>query len=109
MDAIGLAAFAVMGAEAALAYQDSPLIAVVMGVMSATFGGIIRDVLCGESLTLMQPELYISCALLGSLVYVLLYYFGVQNGINAACGFLAGFTLRAAAIRYRLTLPQFGK
>ena len=107
MDALGLAAFAVLGTEAALAHQVAPLVAVVLGVMSATFGGIIRDVLCAEVLTLMQPELYISCALLGASVYVALDFFSVPVNITAAIAFLAALGLRAAAIVYGLKLPNF--
>jgi len=52
MDAIGLALFSVTGTQIALLHGVAPLVAVCMGVMTATFGGIMRDVLCGESLVL---------------------------------------------------------
>jgi len=48
MDAIGIALFAVVGTKIGLESEASPLIAVCMGVMTATFGGIARDVLCGK-------------------------------------------------------------
>jgi uncharacterized membrane protein YeiH len=107
MDAIGLAVFAIMGAQAALLHQAPPLIAIVMGVMTATFGGIMRDVLCAEVLTLMRPEIYITCALLGSTVYVAIQQFGLGEGLAVVCSFIAGFGLRAAAIVFKLTLPKF--
>ncbi|MEH6550309.1 MAG: trimeric intracellular cation channel family protein [Pseudomonadales bacterium] len=109
MDAIGLAAFTVMGTEAALHHQAPAIVAIVMGVMTATFGGIMRDVLCAEILTLMRPEIYITCALLGAVVYVLLSYFAVPSAIVASCAFSAAFGLRAAAMVWRLTLPRWGK
>lgn len=107
MDAIGLSVFAIMGAQAALAYGAPPFIAVVMGVMTATFGGIMRDVLCAEVLTLMRPEIYITCALLGAFVYVLLHQLGISESMALVIAFVAGFSLRAAAIRCKLTLPSF--
>ncbi|WP_295875194.1 trimeric intracellular cation channel family protein [uncultured Zhongshania sp.] len=107
-DAIGLAVFAVMGAQTALAHQVPSVIAVVMGVMTATFGGLMRDVLCAEVLTLMRPEIYISCALSSAVMYVALYQWGVGDSVAAGSAFLAGFGLRAAAIRFKLTLPRFG-
>ena len=107
MDAIGLSVFAIMGAQAALAHGAPPFIAVVMGVMTATFGGIMRDVLCAEVLTLMRPEIYISCALLGAFVYVLLHQLGMSESVALIVAFVAGFSLRAAAIRFKLTLPSF--
>lgn len=107
-DAIGLAVFAVMGAQAAVAHEVPPMIAVVMGVMTATFGGLMRDVLCAEVLTLMRPEIYISCALVGSAGYVGFYQTGVNESIAATVAFAMGFGLRAAAIWFKLTLPRFG-
>ena len=107
-DAIGLAVFAVMGAQTAMAHEVPPMIAVVMGVMTATFGGLMRDVLCAEVLTLMRPEIYISCALSGAVTYAVLHELGVTDSIAAGIAFIAGFGLRAAAIHFKLTLPRFG-
>lgn len=107
MDAIGLSVFAILGAQAALIYNAPPVIAVVMGVMTATFGGIMRDVLCAEVLTLMRPEIYITCALLGAVVYVGLYQLGLNESVSLITAFTAGFSLRAAAIRFKLTLPGY--
>jgi uncharacterized membrane protein YeiH len=108
MDAIGLSAFAVLGTEIALQQQENLLIAIVMGVMSATFGGILRDVLCAKTLTLMRPELYITCALFASIVYVVMAASGFSQSVIQACSFTAGFGLRALAIVYRLEIPRFG-
>ncbi len=105
MDAIGLAVFAVLGAQAALLHGAPPVVAIVMGVMTATFGGLMRDVLCAEVLTLMRPELYISCALLGAFSFVLLVQLGVDNNLSALVAFFAGATLRGLAIIFKLTLP----
>ena len=109
MDAVGLSVFAVLGAEAALQQQTPAMIAVVMGVMSATFGGLLRDVLCAEMLTLMRPELYISCAVTSALCYVLLSAMGVAFGLAAVLAFTAGFVLRGLAIVYGLTLPSHNR
>ena len=107
MDAIGLSAFAVLGAQVATAAVVPPIIAVVMDVMSATFGGIMRDVLCAEVLTLMRPEMYITCALLASFLFVVLDYAGLQSDWAAAVAFAGGLGLRSAAILFKLTLPKF--
>lgn len=107
MDAIGLSVFAMAGTQAALAVQDSVVIAVVMGVMTATFGGIIRDMICAELLTLLKPEIYITAALLGSLVYAGLFKLGVDQNIRILTSLGAGFGLRALAIIYGLKLPAY--
>lgn len=107
MDAIGLSVFAMAGTQAALAVQDSMVIAVVMGVMTATFGGIIRDMICAELLTLLKPEIYITAALLGALVYAGLFKLGVDQNIRILTSLGAGFGLRALAIIYSLKLPAY--
>lgn len=108
MDAVGLSIFAVLGAEAALQQQTPALVAIVMGVMSATFGGLLRDVLCAEMLTLMRPELYITCAVTSAALYVVLSMAGFDFATAALTAFAAGFVLRGVAIVYGVTLPKRG-
>lgn len=78
LDAVGLALFAVLGAEKTLALGVSSIIALVMGVMSATFGGIIRDVLGGEVPLLLRREIYVTAALAGAAVFVGLSVLGLS-------------------------------
>jgi uncharacterized membrane protein YeiH len=66
LDALGMAAYAVVGAAKAGSLGAPPFSAVVMGVLTATFGGIIRDVLAGEPSVLLRREVYVSAALLGA-------------------------------------------
>ena len=106
MDAIGLALFASVGTEIALKYGASGLIAVCMGVMSATFGGICRDVLCGSNLTLMNEEIYITTAVAGSSAYITFDFLGFPDSYSLIIGFIVAFALRAIAIIYDLKLPN---
>lgn len=107
MDAIGLATFCITGTAIALAQGVSPLIAVCMGVMSATFGGIIRDVLCSESLILSSRELYVTTAVAGATAYLLLRLANAEESVSILAAFSVGFGLRAAAILFGLKLPQY--
>ena len=106
MDAVGLALFAVVGTQIALNYGVSNLIAVCMGVMSATFGGICRDVLCGSNLTLMNEEIYITTAVAGSSVYLVFNQLGFDNSYSLVAGFSVAFILRALGIIYKIKLPN---
>jgi uncharacterized membrane protein YeiH len=106
-DAVGLAAYATYGAAKALGYGVPPVPAFVMGVVSACVGGIIRDVLASEPSVLMRPELYVTAAALSSAGYVALTLLGLGSAPAATIGALAGFALRAAAIRLRLHLPAY--
>ncbi len=107
LDAVGLAAYAVFGAAKALDVGIPPVPAALMGVLTACFGGIIRDVLAGEPSILMRPELYVTAAALASGLYVMLTLAGMDAFAAAMVAAAAGFTLRAAAIRWKLRLPAY--
>lgn len=107
LDAAGLAAFAAIGTQISLLHGAPPIIAIVTGVMSATFGGIIRDVLCAETLTLMQPEMYVTCAVFGASLFVAFDWLGMNSNIGVGLAFLACFGLRMAAIIFELQLPKY--
>lgn len=106
MDAVGLALFSVIGTEVALDFGTPSLIAVCMGVMTATFGGIARDVLCGSNLTLMSEELYITTSLAGSVAYLGLGTLNLPGSYDLIGGFLVAFVLRALAIVFHIKLPN---
>ncbi len=106
-DAVGMAAYAVIGAAKAVGYGLPALPAIVMGVLTASFGGIIRDVLAGEPSSLLRREIYITAAALGATCYVLLAALGLPSLVAGAVGTAAGFTLRALAIARGLALPGY--
>ncbi|OUR84609.1 hypothetical protein A9Q75_01880 [Colwellia psychrerythraea] len=106
MDAVGIALFAVVGTEIALEFGTSPLIAICMGVMTASFGGIARDVLSGSNLTLMNEELYITTTLAGSVMYLWLNTLSLPANYDLIGGFFIAFILRALAIRFHIKLPN---
>ncbi|MDC7674852.1 trimeric intracellular cation channel family protein [Asticcacaulis machinosus] len=109
-DAAGMALFAVVGAEIALANGTSGIVAVGMGVMTATFGGIIRDVLCQETSLVLQQEIYATAALIGALSYVLMtMVLHIDRPFAVLIAFAAGFIIRGLAIVYRLSLPIYGR
>jgi len=107
LDAIGLAAFSVIGAAKALDAGVSPLGAVAMGVLTGTFGGIIRDVLANQPSILLGREIYVSAAMLGSAVFVLLAGAGLDTFVAGIIGALAGFGLRAGGLAFGWTLPGY--
>lgn len=107
LDALGMAAYSVVGAAKAMALGVPPFAAVVMGVLTACFGGIIRDVLAGEPSVLLRREIYVTCALVGASVYVVLYMLGTPGFAAGVAGFAAAFALRGAAMLWGWTLPAF--
>jgi uncharacterized membrane protein YeiH len=97
----------VFGAAKALAFGVPPVVAVLMGVITACVGGIIRDVLAGEPSILLRPELYVTAAALASGLFVLLDWAGQPLAVAAGTAALLGFTLRALAIVRGLKLPGY--
>ncbi|MCB1643837.1 MAG: trimeric intracellular cation channel family protein [Pseudomonadales bacterium] len=107
LDAAGLAAYAVLGAQIGLAAGVENIIAIVTGVMTATFGGIIRDVVSHEPTVLLRQEIYITAALSGATIHVTLSYFDVPAAISAAIAVTFAFALRGGAMMFCWTLPAY--
>lgn len=107
LDAVGLSVYAVVGAAKALELGISPVVCVVMGVITATFGGIIRDVLANEPSILLKRELYISAAIVSATVFVTLSVLGVHETWAIAIAIALGFGVRAGAIIKGWSLPAF--
>ncbi|WP_240782020.1 trimeric intracellular cation channel family protein [Qipengyuania sediminis] len=106
-DALGLAGYAVLGAAKALAWGVPPVPAFVMGVVTGCVGGIVRDVIAGEPSIIMRPELYVTAAALAAALCVAGSGAGLPRETVWVGAALAGFALRAAAIRWRLALPAY--
>ncbi|MBN8649570.1 MAG: trimeric intracellular cation channel family protein [Caulobacterales bacterium] len=109
LDAVGIAAFSVVGASKALSIGVSPLNAVIMGVITCVFGGLIRDTLANQPNMLLRREIYISAAMLGSVAFVGLQYFHFGFWTCAFFAALCAFILRAGAIMFGWQLPGFRK
>ncbi len=107
LDAMGLAAYSVMGTVIGLEYDISPFAAIVTGIMTATFGGIFRDVISGEKSVLLSDEIYISAALLGAASFALLMTMGLDKNIAIFIAVILAFALRAAALLFGWTTPRY--
>jgi uncharacterized membrane protein YeiH len=106
-DALGLSLFATTGAERALLAGSGPVLAIAMGVITATFGGIVRDVLGAESPIVLSREVYVTAALLSAMVFVGGSLFGSPREIAITASLIAGFVLRGAAIHWGWSLPRY--
>ena len=105
-DAIGLAAFSVIGFKVALAQDVSPVIAVMMGVWTAIIGGLLRDIICNEIPLLLQREIYITASIAGSLSYLALDYWGVDAITNEFMMLFIIFAVRMLALKFDWHLPS---
>ncbi len=104
LDAVGLALFCVLGAEKAIAH--GPVVAATMGVITAVMGGIIRDILGGESPVIFRREIYATAALAGASIF-LLATLALPREPAILAGFTAALALRGLALRNRWSLPVY--
>lgn len=107
LDAIGLAAFSVMGAVKGLAITGSPAVSVITGMLTATFGGILRDLLAGEPSVLLRPEIYVTAALVGAAVFTAGDVAGLPQIVSGLAGFAAAFIVRGGALRFGWAFPSY--
>ncbi|MDB3936046.1 TRIC cation channel family protein [Granulosicoccus sp.] len=95
------------GARVAVEAEFGGIVAIVMGLLSATFGGLIRDVLCNEIPLILRNEIYATAALFGSLVYIVLESLTLPGSCAEFGGVLACFPVRALGLSRGLSLPNY--
>ncbi|MGF7008528.1 trimeric intracellular cation channel family protein [Aminobacter sp. BE322] len=107
LDALGMSAYAAIGAAKGLAATGSPTVAIVMGMLTATFGGILRDILAGEPSVLLKPEIYVSAAMAGAGIYTLAELAELPPAVSAVVAFVAAFMVRGGALKFGWTFPAY--
>ncbi len=106
-DAFGLGLFSIVGARIALEAGAPILIAVLMGAITGSAGGLLRDILCAEIPLILRRHIYAVASLIGATVYVLLEEVGLALTISAPVGAATVFLLRLAAMKWNLQVPSF--
>lgn len=107
LDAIGLGLFSVAGANKALEAGVSPVVAVAMGMISATVGGVVRDILGQEPSIILRREIYITASAIGAAVFVALQATPLDLNLTMFIAFLVTFVIRGAALIYGLSMPGY--
>ena len=107
LDAVGLAMVSIAGTAKGLDAGAGPVNAIVMGVITASLGGIIRDILGHEPSILLRKEIYVTAALVGALVYVALIGFNADKALAASLGFVVALVVRGLALVYGWSLPTY--
>jgi uncharacterized membrane protein YeiH len=106
-DAIGIGLFTSAGIDIAIRYGANNVYAIILGVISATFGGLIADIISNEIPSLLKRgELYATACLLGGICYVALEYTAASNNTQLIAAVLIVVTIRIVSKYKRLTLPE---
>lgn len=104
-DAIGLALFVVVGIEKTLVAGYPMWVAIVMGIITGSFGGVTRDILLNEEPLFFRKDIYATACLAGGVVYWLLSVSGAAPWVSqVVCG-VSVIGLRIAAVRFGWSLP----
>lgn len=98
-DTLGLGMFTILGVQKTLAVELSIPIALLMGAVSATFGGVIRDVLTNEVPLIFRKEIYASACILGGLVFLVLEQFSTFTNLNTLISILIVMVLRYQSVK----------
>ncbi len=113
-DTIGIAVFTLLGTEKGLNYGLHPFIAVIMGVVSAVMGGVLRDVLTQKTPLIFKKEIYALACFLGALFFLILRKLNMSINVQYILTIVLVVCVRTIAVKYKLQLPKikddlFGK
>ena len=106
-DTIGLAIFTIIGIEVGTDIGLNPLIVIALGIMTGSFGGVIRDILVNEIPVVFRKEVYATASLIGGMFYMGGQYFELDKLWNQLISIAVIIVIRLVAVKYELALPSF--
>jgi uncharacterized membrane protein YeiH len=106
-DTIGLGIFTIIGTEIGLQNDFHPMFCVALGMITATFGGVIRDTLSNEIPLIFQKEIYATACIIGATTYLILNEFQIDHNLIHVLTTLMVITVRLIAVKFKLKLPTF--
>jgi uncharacterized membrane protein YeiH len=104
-DTIGLGVFTLIGLEKGISFGLSPIICVILGTLTATFGGVIRDILCNEIPVLFRKEIYATLCIAGGILFFLLHELQLPENIISITVAVFIISLRLIAFKFNWSLP----
>ncbi|MFB9056380.1 trimeric intracellular cation channel family protein [Mariniflexile ostreae] len=104
-DTIGIGLFTVIGIEKGLSIELHPFICIALGTMTASFGGVIRDILCNEIPIIFRKEIYATACILGGVVYFILREFPIDDNWVFIISGLVVILARLLAVKFKIALP----
>ncbi len=105
-DTIGIGIFTLIGIQKALGLGLSPTIALIMGMVTAVFGGVIRDILCTEIPLIFRKEIYATACLAGGVIYLLSIHLGANNNMAMVVSMCIIISIRLVSVVKQIALPK---
>ena len=105
-DSIGLGVFTIYGLEKAMNFGLHEGFAVLIGITSATAGGVIRDILANEVPIILRREIYATACLAGALLFLLLKKLDLSFEYNAAITIVTILIIRTISVRFKFSFPE---
>lgn len=106
-DTVGVGIYTILGLQKSLDFGVNPFAAVILGLISAVFGGVIRDTLLNEIPLIFAKEIYATACIIGAALYSILLYSGLDTNIAAPLCMAVIIIVRIIAVKYKLSLPKF--
>jgi uncharacterized membrane protein YeiH len=108
-DTIGIGLYTMVGVEKGLNAGLSPVICIILGTITASFGGVIRDILCNEIPVIFRKEVYATICILGGIIYFVLIQFPFDTTYAYVAAILSIIVMRLLAVRFKISLPNIYK
>ena len=108
-DSIGLGLFTIVGIRKGMQFEQIPVTCLFLGLISATFGGVIRDVLCNEIPLIFRKQIYATAGLVGGLAYIGLNMISVNDSIAMITSVLIIITIRILSVHFGWSMPVLAK
>jgi len=105
-DTVGIGVFTIIGVQKSLNFGISPIIAVMMGTISAVFGGVIRDILTNETPLIFRKEIYATPCILGGVIYLILLHFNINIQLVSFMTAVLIIGVRLLAVKKKWALPR---
>jgi uncharacterized membrane protein YeiH len=105
-DTIGIGLYTVIGIEKGMNAELHPLICIALGTITASFGGVIRDILCNEIPVIFRKEIYATACILGGVVYFLLVKLPIDGNLVFIISGSVVIAIRLVAVKFKIGLPS---
>lgn len=105
-DTIGIALYTLIGIQKGVNADLHPIICIALGTITASFGGVIRDVLCNEIPVIFRKEIYATACVLGGISYFLLSELPIKNDYVFIIAGIVVIVIRILAVKFKIALPS---